>query len=86
MTEEIKVKITLPENVTEVIKQQKINTLYDLLNKSSNSSEKNINYKKISWFFLNLLKIRADYAILYLYAKSAFKEIKFGGRFYENKI
>ena len=48
MTEEIKVKITLPENVTEVIKQQKINTLYDLLNKSSNSSEKNINYKKIS--------------------------------------
>ena len=48
MTEEIKVKITLPENVTEVIKQQKINTLYDLLSKSSNSSEKNINYKKIS--------------------------------------
>lgn len=48
MTEEIKVKITLPENVTEVIKQQKINALYDLLSKSSNSSDKNINYKKIS--------------------------------------
>ena len=48
MTEEIKVKITLPENVTEVIKQQKINTLYDLLNKSGNSSEKNTEFKKIS--------------------------------------
>ena len=46
--QEIKVKITLPENVTEVIKQQKINTLYDLLSKSSNSSEKNTEFKKIS--------------------------------------
>ena len=45
MTEEIKVKITLPENVTEVIKQQKINTLYDLLSKSGNSSEKNTEFK-----------------------------------------
>ena len=41
-------EITLPENVTEVIKQQKINTLYDLLSKSSNSSEKNTEFKKIS--------------------------------------
>ena len=48
ITGEIKVKITLPENVTEVIKQQKINTLYDLWSKSGNSSEKNTEFKKIS--------------------------------------
>ena len=31
MRENLKVKITLPDKVSEVIKQQKINTLYDLL-------------------------------------------------------
>ena len=84
MTEEIKVKITLPENVSEVIKQQKINTLYDLLSKNDKSSDKDTKFKKISWFFLKILNIQADYVILYLYAKSAFTKIKFGGRFYEN--
>ena len=33
MGENLKVKITLPYKVSEVIKQQKINTLYDLLSK-----------------------------------------------------
>ena len=35
MGENLKVKVTLPDKVSEVIKQQKINTLYDLLNKSA---------------------------------------------------
>ena len=48
MTEEIKVKITLPENVSEVIKQQKINALYDLLSKNDKSSDNNTKFKKIS--------------------------------------
>ena len=33
MGENLKVKITLPDKVSEVIRQQKINALYDLLNK-----------------------------------------------------
>ena len=33
MGENLKVKVTLPDKVSEVIKQQKINTLYDLLSK-----------------------------------------------------
>ena len=37
--ENIEVKITIPENVSDVIRQKKINTLYDILSSVSKNAE-----------------------------------------------